>query len=131
MLSLQSFLRKGVSLGHVGRNYNLKDLKEFLGRLHWRAGSLRPVFTVETQRIANRPEIGPLINLLRSERKQGFSANPFYGRARCSLMLGSNLIAANIYETYDFGISDPICNENYYTIDLGRDRKFHVCSNFD
>ena len=27
MLSLQSFLRKGVSLGHVGRNYNLKDLK--------------------------------------------------------------------------------------------------------
>ena len=26
MLSLQSFLRKGVSLGHVGRNYNLKDL---------------------------------------------------------------------------------------------------------
>jgi len=27
MLSLQSFLRKGVSLGHVGRNDNLKDLK--------------------------------------------------------------------------------------------------------
>ena len=27
MLSLQSFLRKGVSLGYVGRNYNLKDLK--------------------------------------------------------------------------------------------------------
>ena len=28
MLSLQSFLRKGVSLGHVGKNQNLKDLKE-------------------------------------------------------------------------------------------------------
>ena len=28
MLSLQSFLRKGVSLGYVGRNYNLKDLKK-------------------------------------------------------------------------------------------------------
>ena len=28
------------------------------------------------------------------------------------------------------GISDPICNENYYTFALGRDRKFHVCSNF-
>ena len=28
------------------------------------------------------------------------------------------------------GISDPICNENYHTIALGRDRKFHVCSNF-
>ena len=27
MLYLQSFLRKGVSLGHVGRNKNLKDLK--------------------------------------------------------------------------------------------------------
>jgi len=26
MLSLQSFLRKGVSLGYVGKNYNLKDL---------------------------------------------------------------------------------------------------------
>jgi hypothetical protein len=28
MLFLQSFLRKGVSLGYVGRNYNLKDLKD-------------------------------------------------------------------------------------------------------
>ena len=28
------------------------------------------------------------------------------------------------------GISDPICNENYHTFALGRDRKFHVCSNF-
>ena len=28
VLSLQSFLRKGVSLGYVGRNYNLKDLKK-------------------------------------------------------------------------------------------------------
>ena len=27
MLSLQSFLRKDVSLGYVGRNYNLQDLK--------------------------------------------------------------------------------------------------------
>ena len=27
ILYLQSFLRKGVSLGHVGRNQNLKDLK--------------------------------------------------------------------------------------------------------
>ena len=27
MLYLQSFLRKGVSLGYVGRNLNLKDLK--------------------------------------------------------------------------------------------------------
>jgi len=27
--------------------------------------------------------------LLQSERKQGFSADPFYGRARCSHMLGS------------------------------------------
>ena len=29
MLSLQSFLRNGVSLGYVGRNYNLKDLKGY------------------------------------------------------------------------------------------------------
>ena len=28
MLSLQSFLRNGVSLGYGGRNYNLKDLKD-------------------------------------------------------------------------------------------------------
>jgi len=28
MLSLQSFLRKGVSLGYVGLNSNLKDLKD-------------------------------------------------------------------------------------------------------
>jgi len=28
MLSLQSFLRKGLSLGYVGRNHNLKDLKD-------------------------------------------------------------------------------------------------------
>jgi len=28
MLSLQSFLRKGVSLGYVGRNETLKDLKD-------------------------------------------------------------------------------------------------------
>ena len=28
MLYLQSFLRKGVSLGYVGSNYNLKDLKD-------------------------------------------------------------------------------------------------------
>ena len=28
MLFLQSFLRKGVSLGYVGRNYNLKDQKD-------------------------------------------------------------------------------------------------------
>ena len=28
MLYLQSLLRKGVSLGHVGRNQNLKDLKD-------------------------------------------------------------------------------------------------------
>ena len=27
MLSLQSFLQKGVSLGYVGLNLNLKDLK--------------------------------------------------------------------------------------------------------
>ena len=32
MLSLQSFLRKGVSLVYVGRNYNLKDLKESKGK---------------------------------------------------------------------------------------------------
>ena len=29
MLSLQSFLRKGVSLGYVGLNQNLKDIKVF------------------------------------------------------------------------------------------------------
>jgi hypothetical protein len=28
MFSLQSFLRKGVSLSYAGRNYNLKDLKD-------------------------------------------------------------------------------------------------------
>ena len=33
MLYLQSVLRKGVSLGHVGSNYNLKDLK--FGRPEW------------------------------------------------------------------------------------------------
>ena len=27
-------------------------------------------------------------------------------------------------------ISDPICYENYHTFTLGRDRKFHVCTNF-
>ena len=27
MLSLQSFLQKGMSWGHVGLNYNLKDLR--------------------------------------------------------------------------------------------------------
>ena len=32
MLSLQSFLRKGVSLGYVGLNYNLKDIEIGLGR---------------------------------------------------------------------------------------------------
>ena len=32
MLSLQSFLQKGVSLGYVGRNYNLKDLKPLRSR---------------------------------------------------------------------------------------------------
>ena len=30
MLYLQSFLRKGVSLGHVGRKQNLKELKDEL-----------------------------------------------------------------------------------------------------
>jgi len=35
------------------------------------------------------PVIDPTQYLLRSERKQGFSADPFYGRARCSPMLGS------------------------------------------
>ena len=30
MLHPQSFLRKGVSLGYVGRNYNLKNLKDLL-----------------------------------------------------------------------------------------------------
>ena len=30
MLSLQSLLRNGVSLAYVGRNYNLKDLKDTL-----------------------------------------------------------------------------------------------------
>ena len=33
MLYLQSFLRKGVSLGHVRRNQNLKDLKETLDQV--------------------------------------------------------------------------------------------------
>ena len=28
------------------------------------------------------------------------------------------------------GISDRICIEDYHTFGLGRDRKFHVCSNF-
>ena len=32
MLDLQSFLRKGVLLGYVKRNYNLKDLKHTLYR---------------------------------------------------------------------------------------------------
>jgi len=34
MLSLQSFLRKGASLGYVGLNQNLKDLKDLLAPLH-------------------------------------------------------------------------------------------------
>ena len=33
MLSLQSFLRKGVSVAYVGRNQNLKDLKVSLAML--------------------------------------------------------------------------------------------------
>jgi len=32
VLSLQSFLRKGVSLGYVGLNENIKDLKVGHGR---------------------------------------------------------------------------------------------------
>ena len=32
MLSLQSFLRKGVSLGYPGLNQNLKDLKDLVGK---------------------------------------------------------------------------------------------------
>ena len=35
MLSLQSFLRKGVSLVYVGRNYNLKDLKDLFLQEDW------------------------------------------------------------------------------------------------
>ena len=30
MISLQFSLRKGLSLGHVGRNENLKDLKDHM-----------------------------------------------------------------------------------------------------
>ena len=41
----------------------------------------------------------------------------------------ADLITAFLKNTIS-GISDPICIENYYTIALGRDRKFHECSNF-
>ena len=34
MLSLQSFLRKGESLGHVRRNQNLKDLQDAVSHLN-------------------------------------------------------------------------------------------------
>jgi hypothetical protein len=39
MLSLQSFRRKGVSLGYVGRNYNLKALQDLFMQdtVLWRA----------------------------------------------------------------------------------------------
>jgi len=43
----------------------------------------------------------PLVPLLRSERKQGFSAEPFYGRARCSPLLG----AFKTSRTYRNGIA--------------------------
>ena len=61
---------KGVSLGYVGRNYNLKDLKDQNKNLFGLIQRSRDP-------------------LLRSERKQGFSADPFYCRARCLPMLGS------------------------------------------
>jgi len=48
-----AFLWKGEVLAYVGRNKNLKNLKDH------------------------------------TLRKQGVSADPFYGRARCSPMLGS------------------------------------------
>ena len=44
LLPLQSFLRKGVSLGNVGRNYNLTDLKT-----PWYVGPAA----------SNAPDLGP------------------------------------------------------------------------
>jgi hypothetical protein len=50
MLSLQSFLWKGVSLGHIGRNSNLEDLKAARRSPRSRRGSIlsRGVFIMNT-----------------------------------------------------------------------------------
>ena len=45
MLFLQSFLRKGVSLGYPGLNQNLKDLKDLVGKGTSLIGSRAPLKT--------------------------------------------------------------------------------------
>jgi len=49
MLYLPSFLRKGVSLGYVGRDYNLKNLKMEMV-LVW-ADTDNPVYEIEINEI--------------------------------------------------------------------------------
>ena len=49
MLYLPSFLRKGVSLGYVGRDYNLKNLKMEMV-LVW-ADTYNPVYEIEINEI--------------------------------------------------------------------------------
>jgi len=65
------------------------DPRDFLVRSEWNQGFLQILFT-------EGRGVGLCWALLKLEgpegpqlRKQGFSADPFYGRVRCSPMLGS------------------------------------------
>ena len=58
--------------------------------------------------------------------------SPFYSARLHNLVWWVMIvfIAASFSQMYDFGDLHPICNEICYTYALGRDQKFHVCSNF-
>ena len=102
-----SFLRKGEVLAYVGSIQNLKELKGTPSQIKVRYGQFivpffaPPAWPSQKPRSVNHPPPRVLDGsaesfygtalcdpLLRSERKQGFSADPFDGRARCSPMLG-------------------------------------------
>ena len=102
MLSLQSFLRKGVSLRYVGRNYNLKDLKDITIRKdaglccgsRLRSGEVfayvgRNQNLKDLEEPPTIPLHEPLHGELNAIRKQEcFLCSPFYGRACRWAMLG-------------------------------------------
>ena len=108
-----SFLRKGEALAYVERIHNLKDLKDKFKCLPicWELEEPKghqkrkncannmlqalQILSTEGRSVclcwapSNLKELKDFGDPLRSERKQGFSADPFYGRARCLPMLGS------------------------------------------
>ena len=66
----------------------LKDLED----LHWRADRKSALEGSSADLLGPSGSVKSRILrdlLLQSQRKQGFSAGPFYGRARCSLVWGS------------------------------------------